>query len=178
MFRIAAIYGVISGTIAIISMLLGFAASDSQGFFSSEYFGYLIMLIALSMIFVGIKRYRDTELGGVIKFLPALGLGLAIAAIAGAMYVAIWEIYLFTTDYAFINNYVAGLIEAKKASGASAADVEKLAAEMNELKASYAKPYFRIPMTFLEIFPVGLIIALISAAILRNPKILPARQQV
>ena len=178
MFRIAAVYGVISGTIIIISMLLGFAASDSQGFFSSEYFGYLIMLIALSMIFVGIKRYRDTELGGVIKFLPALGMGVAIAVIAGAMYVVIWEIYLFSTDYAFINNYVAGLIEAKKAAGASAADVEKLAAEMSELKTSYAKPYFRIPMTFLEIFPVGLIIALISAAILRNPKILPARQQV
>ncbi len=178
MFRIAAIYGVISGTIIIISMLLGFSASDGQGFFSSQYFGYLIMLIALSMIFVGIKRYRDTELGGVIKFLPALGLGLAIAAIAGAMYVVIWEIHLFTTDYAFIYKYVAGLIEAKKASGASAADVERLAAEMNELKASYARPYFRIPMTFLEIFPVGLIIALISAAILRNPKILPARQQM
>ncbi len=178
MFRIAAIYGVISGTIAIISMLLGFAASDSQGFFSSEYFGYLIMLIALSMIFVGIKRYRDTVLGGVIKFLPALGMGLTIAAIASAMYVVIWEIHLFTTDYAFINNYVAGVIEAKKASGASAADIERMVAEMNELKTSYARPYFRIPMTFLEIFPVGLLISLVSAAILRNPKILPARQQM
>ncbi len=30
-------------------------------------------------------------------------------------------------------------------------------------------------MTFLEIFPVGLIIALLSAALLRNPKVMPAR---
>ena len=29
---------------------------------------------------------------------------------------------------------------------------------------------------FLEIFPVGLIIAILSAALLQNPKILPARQ--
>ena len=30
-------------------------------------------------------------------------------------------------------------------------------------------------MTFIEIFPVGFMIALISATILRNPKVLPAR---
>jgi hypothetical protein len=40
---------------------------------------------------------------------------------------------------------------------------------------SYANPLFRIPMVFLEIFPVGFIVALISAALLRNPRLLPAR---
>ena len=177
MIRIAAIYGVISGTIVIIAMMLGLFASEGQGFFSSEYFGYLIMLIALSMIFIGIKRYRDTELGGIIKFLPAFGMGLMIAVIAAVMYVFIWEIYLFTSDYAFMNEYTASLIEAKKSAGISGAELQKFAAEMEEMKAGYAKPYIRIPMTFVEIFPMGLIIALISAAILRNPKILPARGQ-
>ncbi len=38
---------------------------------------------------------------------------------------------------------------------------------------SYRNPLFRIPMTFIEIFPVGLLVALISAALLRNPKLLP-----
>jgi lipopolysaccharide export LptBFGC system permease protein LptF len=43
------------------------------------------------------------------------------------------------------------------------------------MKDAYRNPLFRLPMTFAEIFPMGLLIALISAAILRNPKILPAR---
>ena len=42
------------------------------------------------------------------------------------------------------------------------------------MKIQYADPLFRLPITFLEIFPVGLLISLISAAILRNPGVLPA----
>jgi len=156
-------------------MMLGLFASDGQGFFSSEYFGYLIMLIALSMIFLGVKRYRDNYLGGVIRFLPALGMGVLISAIAGIMYVTVWEIYLASTDYAFINKYVADMIEAKKAAGAEGEELTKFIADREELKSNYAKPYFRLPMTFLEIFPVGLIVSLVSAALLRNPKLLPAR---
>jgi len=175
MFKITATYGVISGTIVILIMMLGLFASETGSFFSSEAFGYLIMMIALSMIFVAIKRYRDTELGGVIKFLPALGMGLAIAAIAGVMYVFVWEIYLLNTDYAFIKDYTAGIIENARVAGVNGSALEMKIAEMAEMEANYAKPYFRLPMTFLEIFPVGFIIALISAAVLRNPQILPAR---
>ena len=46
---------------------------------------------------------------------------------------------------------------------------------MEKFKQQYANPLFRVPATFLEIFPVGLLISLISAAVLRNSKILPAQ---
>ncbi len=39
----------------------------------------------------------------------------------------------------------------------------------------YAKPWYRMPMTFAEIFPVGILVSLVSAALLRNPRFLPAR---
>lgn len=42
------------------------------------------------------------------------------------------------------------------------------------MRNQYANPLFRFPMTFGEIFPVGLLITLISAAVLRNLKVLPA----
>ena len=177
MRKIALTYGIISGTIVILTMMLGLLASESGSFFSGEVFGYLTMLIALSMIFFGIKRYRDQELGGVIKFLPALGLGVAIAAIAGVMYVFIWEMYLLSTDYAFIHDYTAGIIEKARADGTSGPALDKIIAEMDEMKANYAKPWFRLPITFSEIFPVGLLISLISATLLRNPNILPTGSQ-
>lgn len=175
MTRSALVYGIVSGTIIILSMLLGIVTSGGQGFWSSEMFGYLIMLIALSMIFVGIKRHRDRELGGVIRFLPAFGLGISISAIAGVMYVFIWEMYLFSTDYAFIHEYAAGVIENSKAKGVTGEALDKVMADMEQIKESYASPFYRWPMTFLEIFPVGFLISLVSATLLRNPKILPAR---
>jgi hypothetical protein len=46
---------------------------------------------------------------------------------------------------------------------------------MDAFKRQYANPLFRLPMTFAEIFPVGVLVSLVSAAILRNPRVLPAR---
>ncbi|MBC2776528.1 DUF4199 domain-containing protein [Parasphingopyxis marina] len=175
MGRYAFLYGGLSGLVVIAAMLLGIVASDSQGFFASEWFGYLIMLIALSLIFIGIKRYRDIERGGVIRFGRAFGLGLGIAAIAALVYVLVWESYLYTTDYAFIDRYIAAIVESARAEGLTGAALAAKLAEMDALRENYGNPLFRLPMTFLEIFPIGLIVALISAAILRKPEILSAR---
>lgn len=175
MTRIILIYGALAGSIVITSMLIGFALSDGEGFGSSQLIGYLFMLVALSLIFVGIKKYRDRDLGGVIKFGTAFMMGLGIGAVAGVMYVAIWEVHLAMTDHAFINNYTAGIIEAKKADGLAGAELEALVAKMEEMKEQYGNPFYRLPITFMEIFPVAAIVALISSLLLRNEKFMPAR---
>ncbi len=178
MLAIALRYGAMSGAIVISVIIAGivFANGPGQGHgFTSQIFGYLVMIVALSMIFLAIRDYRNKELGGVIKFLPAFGLGLLVAAVAGIAYIVGWEIYLAATNYTFMDNYVAQMIEAKRAAGVTGAEFDAYAAQLEEMRVSYQNPLFRVPMTFIEIFPVGLIIALISAAILRNPKILPAR---
>jgi hypothetical protein len=64
---------------------------------TSQLFGYLVMIIALSMIFLAVRDHRNKNLGGVIKFLPAFGLGLLVSLIAGIAYALGWEIYLATT---------------------------------------------------------------------------------
>ena len=79
------------------------------------------MLVALTFIFVGVKRYRDVERGGVIKFGAAFAMGLGIAAAAGVAYVAVWEVYLAMTDYKFMDEYIAGIVRARQAAGVSAA---------------------------------------------------------
>ena len=174
MTRTALVYGAVAGSIVIASILIGFLLGADHGD-SSLWLGYLIMIVALSLIFLGVKRYRDRQGGGVIKFGPAFLLGLMIAAVAGVFYVGGWEAYLAATDYSFMPSYVDHAIEAKKAAGLAG---EALAAEivkLKEMQANYENPLFRMPMTFVEIFPVGLVIALISAAVLRNPKAFPAR---
>ena len=119
--RYALTYGLLSGFVIIVTMITGIALSDQKSFFSSEWFGYLVMLVALTFIFVGVKRYRDVERGGVIKFGAAFAMGLAIAAAAGVAYVAVWEVYLAMTDYKFMDEYIAGIVRARQAAGISAA---------------------------------------------------------
>jgi hypothetical protein len=138
--------------------------------------GYLTMLVALSAVFVAIKRHRDQELGGVIGFWPAFGLGLAISAVAGVLYVLAWEAALAVTHSDFAGEYARMLIEAKKAKGVSGDALAAFTAEMERFKLQYANPLYRLPMTFAEIFPVGIVVSLVSAGLLRNSRFLAARR--
>ncbi len=174
MKKYALVYGGLSGLVIvlIISAALTFTPG---GLLTSEWMGYLIMLVALTLIFVGMRRYRDVERGGVIKFLPALGMGLATALVSAIVYVAVWEAYLALTNYAFFDQYIAAIQAKRQAAGVAAADIAREIAQMESWRASYNNPLVRIPITFTEIAPVGLIVAFVSAVLLRNPKLLPAR---
>ena len=177
MKKIILTYGLVAGTIVIASGILGIELVDvgeTEAMANLEYVGYLVMLVALSVIFIGIKKYRDQELGGVITFGTAALVGLGISAIAGVVYVTVWEIYLVTTDYAFMDDYIASVIAAKETEGVTAAELQETIADMNAMREQYQNPLFRLSITFLEIFPVGALITLISSAFLRKSENLPA----
>lgn len=167
-------FGALAGLLVAVPMFLMIANSEPGSAATSHFAGYLIMVLALSLVFFGVKRLRDRESGGVIRFMPALLAGLGISAVAGVVYVIGWEITLAATDFAFIDSYSAAAIESARAGGASAADIEALIVQMAEFRSQYENPFFRVPITFIEIFPVGVLVSLISAALLRNPRFLPA----
>ena len=173
MMRYALVYGGIAGAI-VIGVLVAGLAFDLHSHATSEWFGYLVMLVALSLIFVGVKRYRDVECGGVIRFGRAFGLGLGIAAVAALVYVIVWEIYLAASGVDFMAQYTGIVVDKLRSQGASPAQIEAKMSEMRQMAEMYRNPLLRIPITFVEIFPVGLLVALVSAALLRNPKLLPA----
>ncbi len=177
MTNIIFLFGTFAGLIVVGVIIAGIVASGGNPETASHsvWFGYLTMIVALSMIFFGVKRYRDRDLGGVIKFWPAFLMGTAISAVAGVIYVLVWEVYLAATNYTFADVYTTAMLEAERAKGATAESLNAMAKEFETFKVQYANPLFRLPMTFVEIFPVGLLISLISAALLRNSKILPAR---
>lgn len=176
MIRTILIYGLISGLVSITGILISmFAGGSGGGHHSSVWLGYLIMLVALSSIFIAIKQHRDQALGGVIKFLPAFGLGLGITVLASLAYVLVWEAYTAISGYNFVADYTAGILEQKRAAGVTGAEYAKVVAEMDEMARNYGNPLFRLPMIFSEIFPVGFLVSLVSAALLRFPNILPAK---
>lgn len=167
-------YGLISGFVVIAVMSVGMATTDWGSFYGSEWFGYLVMLVALSVIFVAVKRYRDQECGGVIRFGRAFAIGAGIAAVAGIAYVIGWEVYLATSGRDFMAEYIGGMVSGMRAEGAGEAAIAARVAEMQQMAELYENPLFRLPITFIEIFPVGLLVALVSAAVLRDPRVLPA----
>jgi hypothetical protein len=169
-------YGLIAGLVVGIALFATTVATNGQpppGYGMA--IGYLTMLIALSAVFVGIKRYRDVDRGGVIRFWPALGMGLGISLVASILYVLSWEAALAFTGIDFPEVFANAMLERQKAKGMSAEALAKLAGEMEAFKLQYANPMIRMPMTFAEIFPVGLLVSLVSAGLLRNPRFLPAR---
>ena len=175
MLRIILTYGLVAGIIVAVPMAI--IATSFQDVIPPAWgmaIGYLTMLVALTAVFVAIKRHRDVEGGGVIRFWSAFGLGLAISAVAGIVYVLAWEGVLAAlggTD-AFIDGYTAQV----RASGGDPAEIAQSVRQMEEMRASYANPLFRLPITFSEFFPVGILVSLVSAALLRNPRLLPARR--
>jgi len=68
------------------------------------------------------------------------------------------------------------MVAGMRAEGASAAAMQAKVAELQEMASMYNNPLIRMPMIFIEIFPVGLLVALATAAILRNPGVLPAER--
>jgi len=176
MSRYIAVYGFIAGLIVGTPMIYfmlnhSMPSDDATGLL----YGYLTMLLALTAVFLGIKRYRDKVLGGAIRFMPALLLGLGISTVASILYAVAWEISLALTGFDFGASYGKSLIEAARAKGVSGAELQKVIADAAAFQKSYANPLRRFPQTFLEMFPVGVLISLISAGLLRNSRLLPAR---
>lgn len=176
MWRTLLKYGVIAGLVAggaLLATGLLFAGMPPPDYGMA--LGFATMLVALSAVFVGIKRHRDTAGGGVIRFWPAFGLGLGISAIAGLFYVAAWELVMLVVDQDFAAMFAGMMVEGARAKGVDGAELARVLAQAESFEVMYRNPLLRLPMTFAEIFPVGVLVSLVSALVLRNPRVLPAR---
>ena len=175
MIRYALIYGGLAGAITISVAAVTVSLSDPSDMRTAEALGYLTMFAAMSLVFIGIKRWRDIEKGGVATFAGAFGVGAAMSLAAALIYAVGWEAFMFANDYAFTAEYAQAMREEIAAKGLAAAEEAEALAEIDAAIEMMANPALRLAVSMIEILPVALVVALISAAILRNPKVLPAR---
>ena len=136
---------------------------------SAMVIGYLSMLIAFALIYVGIKRYRDNENAGTISFGKAFRIGLLIALIASTMYLVAWALLynLYMPDY--MDRYAEQIIK-QAAPGTTAAQLAETKAKMESYKQLYRSPLYFTLMTYAEILPVGMLVSIICAFILKRRK--------
>lgn len=161
--------GLISGAIVAALMAINMMlCTSSFDFERSEVLGYASIILAFSLIFVGIKIFRDKHNGGIISFGKAFKIGLFISLIATAVHVGVWAIEYHTLYPDFMEQYASHMIDKMKTSGASQATIDSSIKEMAVWGERYKNPIFFILMTAMETMPAGLIISLISALILKR----------
>ena len=169
MKKIVIVNGLIAGAIVAAMFLITMGLYHKDGNFDGGmWVGYASMLLAFSLIFVAIIRYRDKYNNGVVSFGKAFRIGLYITLIASTIYVVTWLIdyYVFIPDFA--DKYATAILDKLKASGASAAKIANQTKEMASFKEMYKNPLFVILFTYLEILPVGLLLTLIASLILKR----------
>ena len=176
MKKIVLIYGLIAGVIvgAMMMITMPLYESGTLKFDNGEWLGYTTMVIALSMIFFGVKSYRDNHLGGSITFGNALKVGLLITLVAALIYAFSWEITRLNMKGDFMALYGEKQMEKMKTSGATEAALVEAKKKMDDFATMYRNPFIRFGFTLMEISPVGILISLLSAALLRKKEFLSA----
>jgi hypothetical protein len=162
-------FGLIAGAVLAGMMVLTMVLlKDKIGFENGAIIGYTTMVVAFLMIYVGIRSYRDTVAGGVISFGRAAAVGLLITTVATLCYVATWEVIFFKFTPDFVDKYAAYEIEKITKAGATQAQRDAKAKEMADFATMYQNPLTNAAFTFLEPLPVGVLLTLVSAGLLRR----------
>lgn len=165
------VFGLIGGAWLTIMMVytiyLCYTRDDFEG---NMLMGFAGMILAFALSFVGVKNYRDKYNGGNITFWKAFKIGMFIALIASTMYTVTWLIgyYIFIPD--FMDKYVAHTINIAASKGATAAELAELTDKMAKYKEMYKYPIMVVLLTYMEVLPLGLLVSLIAAFILKRKR--------
>lgn len=164
-------FGIISGLISSATMLATIPFMHNLGGDKGVIIGYTTMVLAGLLVFFGIRSYRDNFSGGKLTFARGLAIGLLITLLSNTFYVATWEFIYHKYMPNFAEKYAAQMVEHAKASGATEQKIDETRQRAEKFARNYHNPAYNIAMTFLEVFPVFLLITLLSAAILRRENV-------
>jgi len=168
MRKVVLTFGLLSGVLSAAMMAATVPFMDRLGFDRGIYYGYTAIVISFLFVYFGIRSYRDHVLGGSISFGTGFQAGILITLISCACYVGTWLFLYYNVIPDFGQQYAAYVVESARASGASAAELESTIRSTADAMEMLKNPFLNAAITFLEPFPVGLLITVISAAVLKS----------
>lgn len=168
MKKIVLTFGLIAGVILSLLMVATIPFIDRIGFDYGMAIGYTTMVLAFLFVFFGIRSYRENVGGGQISFGRAFSVGMLIVLIASIMYAITWVILYFNFLPDFADKYIAHLLEKSRAAGASPEQLAAEAEKMNSMRWMFNNPLINWAVALIEPLPVGLVLTLVSAAILKR----------
>ncbi len=154
------IFGGIIVSIVMVSMTLYMKTNpDSE---PSAIIGFGSMLLAFLFVILGIKKERETN-RNVITFGKAFLTGLSISLVISTIYVIVWLIVYYNFFPNFMEQYSEMVLK-----NANPEELVAKTSEMNQMKEWYKNPIMIILLTLMEILPIGIIVSLIGALILKK----------
>ena len=171
MKKIVLVFGVISGGVSSVLMLatVPFLRDVDHGD-KGLIVGYTGIVLSFLLVYFGIRSYRDNMGGGVITFGRGFAVGMGITLISCVFYVVTWEILYFNFLHGFMDSYFARQIQNVQSRPGTAEAIQAKVAAIRESQRMYENPLVNALYTFIEPFPVGLAITLVSAATLRRKR--------
>ncbi len=154
------IFGGIIVSIVMISMTLFMKANPDTE--PSAIIGFSSMLLAFIFVVLGIKQERNSN-NNIITFGKAFMTGLLISLVISTIYVLVWLVVYYNFFPDFMEQYGAMVIKNTKPE-----DIVAKTAEINQMKEWYKNPVMIVLLTYMEILPIGIIVSLISALILKK----------
>ncbi len=162
------VFGSLSALVSAGLMFATVPFLNGIGFDRGAYVGYTAIVISFLFVYFGVRSYRDNVQGGRLTFGRAFGIGILITLISCIGYVIAWEIIYYNFMPDFADKYAAYAIEHLRASGGTQAAMDAMKTEMVGMKAVLDNPFTNAAYSFIEPFPVGLFVTLISAAVLKK----------
>lgn len=160
-------FGLISGAMMAAMMFATMPFIERLGMNGGVIVGYTAIVLSFMLIFFGIRSYRENLCGGTITFGRAFTLGILITLISSICYVLAWEIIYFGVP-GFADKFWTMYEGQIRTSGGTPESLQTQIQQAQEYKRLFANPLINAALVFIEPFPVGLIVTLISALILRK----------
>ena len=168
MKRVVLTYGLISGVLVTGLMLAGLPFLSNLDYRKGEILGYSSIVLAALLVFFGVRSYRENVGAGKLTFGRGFAVGILITLVSCGIYVVTWETLYFGVIPGLGDKLAACMVEKVKASGAPQDKVDEAARQAAAFKTMYDNPAVNVALTFVEPFPIGLVVTALSAAILRR----------
>ncbi|QKJ64025.1 DUF4199 domain-containing protein [Flavobacterium sp. M31R6] len=155
--------GILGGIIAAIVMAsMVFYMKANPGEEPNSIISFISMLLAFTFLILGINQQREIN-NGKITFGNAFLTGLGISFVIATIYVLVWLVIYYNFFPDFMDRYGEMVLKNAKPE-----DLAAKTTEIYQMKEWYKSPLMVILLTYMEIFPIGIVISLIAGLILKK----------
>src|SRR5450432_541844 len=168
MKKTAIIFGLVFGAVHLAVTAATIPAIYAHHFTMSDVLGYSAVVMAALILFFGIRSYRQQTPDGRMTFGRGFAVGVLITLVACACQIVTFEVLYFKVLPDFGERWAESQVDRAREKGGSAQDIAAAEKNAQTFKKLFDNPATNALVTFATTFPIGLVLAGVSAAILRK----------
>jgi hypothetical protein len=141
---------------------------NNPEFQSNDALGYVFLFAVFSLVFFGVRSYRNKKFDGFITFGKALKTGTLIAFLGSTVYVVTGLFYYYVIAPDLLDHLTEHALYQAESGGATESELDEVRESMAQLAKMYENPLLVILLSYSIVFPIGFLVALVSSFILKR----------